>query len=623
MENEAKKAAVVALVSYRGAEPRRRNSPITDPNPGKAALGNFSHHSSDKKEQVFGDEESVVQESMGFRLNLKGVFPVPSHFLANSPSKLPSSSVRGKEASFNSARLSFPSVISDEGVIVSKDPPKACASSAAPQTVENGCLEVEELKIDKGSRPQSSHVMSGKSNEPIGGNKSSSCSGPQICNTSRYGVLMENLNVLEETLVDSDSLRLEREILLQLGRLGALNLFNTCLSRTHRPLNMFDLSDVAAVSGECDMNGLVDSGKDKRIVCSGKKKQRKKRREKADETTTISTQSLPSNTPRGHFQKPKVSSPKRKSDSRKRLSTVARNEVEMSKGVKMVANLERIKTTMEEETGRAVSLSCWAEAAKLTKKLLQQHLHYGWYCRDELLRSTRSLVIYFARNYRGLGIAHEDLIQAGSIGVLQGAERFDHTRGYKFATYIQYWIRKSLSRMVARHARGIQVPCTLSRAIGQIQKARKTLSKSHGKYPEEDEIAKMTGFSLSKIRSADKCFRVVGSIDQKIGDCINAKYLEFIPDMSIRNPEKTVMRQHMKKNLHDLLNGLEKRERQVMVLRYGLKGSPPKSLKEIGRLFRSKITPLLSVSGVFRARKYNFHSPNTVTEICWGNESLS
>ncbi|KAK8991622.1 hypothetical protein V6N11_062627 [Hibiscus sabdariffa] len=524
---------------------------------------------------------------MGFRLNLKGVFPVPSHFLANSPSKLPSSSVRGKEASFNSARLSFPSVISDEGVILSKDPPKACASSAAPQTVENGCLEVEELKIDKGSRPQScSHVMSGKYNEPIGGNKSSSCSGSQISNTSRYGVLMENLNVLEERLVDSDSLRLEREILLQLGRLGALNLFNTCLSRTHRPLNMFDLSDVAAVSEECDMNGLVDIGKDKRIVCSGKKKQRKKRREKAAETTTISAQSLPSNTPRGQFKKPKVSSPKRKSDSRKRLSTVARNEVEMSKGVKMVANLERIKTTMEEETGRAVSLSCWAEAAKLTEKLLQHHLHYGWYCRDELLRSTRSLVLYFARNYRGLGIAHEDLIQAGSIGVLQGAERFDHTRGYKFATYIQYWIRKSLSRMVARHARGIQVPCTLSRAIGQIQKARKTLSKSHGKYPEEDEIAKMTGFSLSKIRSADKCFRVVGSIDQKIGDCINAKYLEFIPDMSIRNPEKTVMRQHMKRNLHDLLNGLEKRERQVMVLRYGLKGSPPKSLEEIGRLFR-------------------------------------
>ena len=79
----------------------------------------------------------------------------------------------------------------------------------------------------------------------------------------------------------------------------------------------------------------------------------------------------------------------------------------------VVANLERIRTRLEEETGRVVSLSCWAEAAGVNEKVLQQHLHFGWYCRDELLRSTRSLVLYFARNYRGLGVAHEDLIQVG------------------------------------------------------------------------------------------------------------------------------------------------------------------------------------------------------------------
>ncbi|PPD67063.1 hypothetical protein GOBAR_DD36060 [Gossypium barbadense] len=534
---------------------------------------------------------------MGFRLNLK---------------------VRGKEASFNSTRLSFLSVISDEGVFLSKDPPKASASPAALQTLENGCSDIEEkVNIDKGPQSRNcSHVMVGKSHEPIRGNRSSSCASPQTCKASRYNVLKDNLNVLEETFVDSDVLRLEREILLQLGRLGALNLFNIFLS--HKPSNIFDLSDVAANSVECNMNGLVDSEKDKIIVSSRKNKQRRKRREKAVETTIISTQLLPTNTLHGRYQKPKRSSPKRMSDSRKRRSAVARNEVEMSKGVKVVANLERIRTTLEEETGRIVSLSCWAEAAKLTEKALQQHLHYGWYCRDELIRTTRSLVLYFARNYRGLGIAHEDLIQAalsycmgpltyhaGSIGVLQGAERFDHTRGYKFSTYIHYWIRKSILRMVARHARGIQVPCTLSRAIVQIQKARKALSKSHGKYPEEDEIAKITGLSLSKIRSANKCFRVVGSIDQKIGDCINAKYLEFIPDASICSPEKTVMRQHMKEDIHDLLNGLEKRERQVMVLRYGLTGSPPKSLEEIGRLFRRCFEPENTI---------NFHSPNAMTD---------
>ncbi|XWS70277.1 hypothetical protein CRYUN_Cryun03dG0034700 [Craigia yunnanensis] len=500
---------------------------------------------------------------MGFRLILKGVFPVPSHFLANSPSRLPSS-VRGREASFNSARLSFLSVISDEGVFLLKDPLKAYTSSAAPQTLENVCLEIEEMKvnIDKGSQSHGcSHTMIGNTYEPIAGNKSSSCTNQQACKTSHYSLLMENLEDLEETFVDSDVLRLEREILLQIGRLGALKLFNICLSRTHKASNILDLSDVSADSGECNMNGLVDRQKDKVIVCSRKKKQRQKRRERTVENPTIiSTLLLPSNTLHVRFQKPKISSAKRLSDSRRRRLIIARNEAEMSKRVKVVANLERIRTTCEEETGKVVSFSCWAEAAGVNEKVLQQQLRFGWYCRDELLRSTRSLVLYSARNYRGLGIAHEDLIQAGSLGVLQGAEWFDHTRGYKFSTYIQYWIRKSISRMVALHARGIQVPCTLSRAIIQIQKARKALRKSHGKYPEEDEIAKFTGLSLAKVRSANKCFRIVGSIDQKIGDCINAKYLEIIPDLSIRSPEKTVMRQHMKEDIHDLLNGLETRE---------------------------------------------------------------
>ncbi|XVF89134.1 hypothetical protein PTKIN_Ptkin19aG0106000 [Pterospermum kingtungense] len=465
---------------------------------------------------------------MGFRLNLKGVSPVPSHFLVNSPSRLPSS-VRGRDTSFNSVRLCFLSVISDEGVLLSKDPLKAYPSSAAHQTFDNRCLEVEEKKVyvDKASESRScSNMMIGKTNEAVEGDVPSSNAILRACKASHYSLLMENLDNLEETFVDSDVLKLEREILLQLGRLGALKLFNTYLSRTHKGLNILDISDVPGDSVECNMNGFVDDQRDKIIVSSRKKKQRQKRRESAAQNrTVVSNHLLPPNTPRLYFQKPKVPSAKRMSDSRRRRSIIARNEAEMSKGIKVIANLERIRTTLEEETGRVVSLSCWAQASGVNEKVLQQHLRFGWYCRDELLRSTRSLVLYFARNYRGLGVAHEDLIQAGSLGVLQGAERFDHMRGYKFSTYIQYWIRKLISRLVARHARGIQVPSTLSRAISQIQKARKALSKNHGKYPDEEEIAKFTGLSLAKIRSATKCFRVVGSVDQKIGDCINAKYL--------------------------------------------------------------------------------------------------
>lgn len=73
--------------------------------------------------------------------------------------------------------------------------------------------------------------------------------------------------------------------------------------------------------------------------------------------------------------------------------------------------MERIRSILEEETGRVATFSSWAEASGLEQKELQQRLHFGWYCRDELLKSTRSLVLYLARNYRGLGVAFEDLIQ--------------------------------------------------------------------------------------------------------------------------------------------------------------------------------------------------------------------
>lgn len=77
----------------------------------------------------------------------------------------------------------------------------------------------------------------------------------------------------------------------------------------------------------------------------------------------------------------------------------------------MVAELEKLRIILEEEAGQVPSLSSWAEAAGVEKKELQRHLHYGWHCRDELLRSTRSLVLFIARNYWGLGVAFEDLIQ--------------------------------------------------------------------------------------------------------------------------------------------------------------------------------------------------------------------
>ncbi|MED6128534.1 hypothetical protein PIB30_098800 [Stylosanthes scabra] len=112
----------------------------------------------------------------------------------------------------------------------------------------------------------------------------------------------------------------------------------------------------------------------------------------------------------------------------------------MSKAVKVLAELEITRKAIEKNTSQVTSLRSWAEASGVDEKVLLQQLHYGRYCQDEL-------------------------IEAGYEGVLQGAERFDSARSYRFSTYAQYWIKKSMSRMVARYARGIIILRSLNKAL--------------------------------------------------------------------------------------------------------------------------------------------------------------
>ncbi|KAL6207839.1 hypothetical protein ACLB2K_018792 [Fragaria x ananassa] len=494
---------------------------------------------------------------LGFRLNLKSGFPIHnSHWQTNSPSKLPSSFVRGREGSFSSARLSFLSVISEECETSNKDPLKVyTCTSASPQLLDDGLSEIEEKMNPRRMS------MSGSAN--MIDDKEYSLMSSAGLRTSHYTLLLQNLNVLEETFADSGVSKLEKEI---------------CLSRTLKTSSFLDLSDVPTEPIE------EHKMERKNIVRSNKKEERKSRKRTSYDSKKFSG-TLPVKQMRGGFKKPNPSSVRRASNSRSRRLMMAKNEAELSVGVKVIADLERLKVTLEKETGKVPTLRCWAEAAGVDEKVLQQQLHFGWYCQDELVRSTRSLVLYLARNYRGLGVALDDLLQAGNLGLLQGAERFDPSRGYRFSTYVQYWIRKSMSRLVAQHARGIKIPNTLSKAINRIQKARKANYNSHMKYPDDGEIAKITGLSLAKISSASRCLRVMGSVDHKIWDCSAGTYMEFTPDIAVETPEESVMRQHMKNDIHVLLEGLNSREKKVLALRYGLNYCNPKSLEEIGRLF--------------------------------------
>ncbi|KAI9098010.1 hypothetical protein K1719_025781 [Acacia pycnantha] len=526
--------------------------------------------------------------NFGFRLNLRCCsVPVQSpHSFTSSPIRLSSSSAGGREAPFSPTRLYWLSTFYEEGETFQNDFRRASSSSSVLETLHDDCLEDGEIKVNKGRKSlKSIHEMVDSTQMPSGEETFTTTTNFQSFKASHFRLLMENLDILEETFSDSEVLKLEKDIKLQLGKLGALEFLNSRLSGSLETSCSLDFSDKHPEQvGEHNTNGKADYHLGK-VVVRSKRKGNKPIRKRGLTSTKVLSQSLPSETIQDGLLRLPSSSVKRASNYKSRRATVAKKEAEMSTAVKVLTGLERIRAAMEEDTKEVVSLRSWAEAAGVDEKRLRQQLHYGLYCRDELIRSTRSLVLYLAKKYKGMGIASEDLLQAGYVGVLRGAERFDSTRGYKFSTYVQYWIRKSMSRMVARYARGILVPWSLSKAINQILKAQKSLKSTAMQYSDDYEIAKITGLSVDKVRSAHNCLRVVSSINRKIGDCFSVKYMELLADPSIESPEEAVMKQQMKKDMHELLNDLEPREKQVLALRFGLNDHQPRSLEDIGRLF--------------------------------------
>lgn len=381
----------------------------------------------------------------------------------------------------------------------------------------------------------------------------------------QFNLLMENIDEIEDIITGKNLPKLERDILTHVGNLGALQLFEACLSKTLDP-------NITNSNILFTKNSVANT-----IVSTGKKEERKLKRSKA--TAKMNEK----------FEYPKSSAVKRSLSGHKRSKSrnrkfCARNEAEMSKGVKDIAELEITRTKLEENLNHPTSHACWAETAGIDQKTLQQRLQIGWYCRDRLIRSTYSLVVYLAKKYRGKGIAFDDLLQAGKMGVLKGAERFDSTRGYRFSTYVQYWIRKSMLALLDRHSKGIIIPVTMERIIKKMHAAKRDFYDSEGRYPQDEEIAELTGISVDNVTLARKCTRVAGSIDKEIVSGWRTKFMEVIPDTTMGTPEEIIMKQHIKKDIMQILESLESRERQVIELRYGLYDGRCKSLGEIAKL---------------------------------------
>jgi RNA polymerase primary sigma factor len=231
------------------------------------------------------------------------------------------------------------------------------------------------------------------------------------------------------------------------------------------------------------------------------------------------------------------------------------------------------------EAGRYPLLTA-AEEVELAKRVERGDRE----AKDRMINSNLRLVISIAKRYQGHDLPLLDLIQEGIIGLIRAVEKFDWRKGFKFSTYATWWIRQAVQRGVANKSRTIRIPVHISEREQRLRRAERELRTKLGREPDEKEVAREAKLPLRQVHEVRAAARAVTSLDRPVGDEGDATYGDIVAKEHAPPPEEEVRVSLGREALHRAIAELPDREREVVMLRYGLNGDgDPASLEEIGR----------------------------------------
>ena len=203
--------------------------------------------------------------------------------------------------------------------------------------------------------------------------------------------------------------------------------------------------------------------------------------------------------------------------------------------------------------------------------------------KETLIESNLRLVTSIAQRYQGRGLAMEDLMQEGVIGLIRAADKFNWRRGFRFSTYATHWIRQTISRAIANSGRSIRLPAYIVDTISRLTRVRSELEASLHRTPSRAELAQAAGMSETQLTDLLQRIAEPASLDAPLSADGDRQLAEIIPSDEAQGPSARVFKRAVQQEISRALKSLSPREQQVLELRFGLNGFEPHTLEAVGK----------------------------------------